>query len=228
MAFFDLFPKTLYDIDARRLSNYHTVTNIFFRMQFIRKALSEATAYYDYLVKDDETPEILAEKIYRNPEAHWIILLANDIVDPQYDWVLNTTAFQNYIIGKYGSVAEAQTQIHHYEKVIERTESLTGIKTITRFEINQDKLTETASDVPYDYYTGLPETQTYNTHDMSNGRTVEEIIYREAISAYDWEDAQNEAKRAIKIVKPEYYPQLQREFQTLTGAINQPYIRKLI
>lgn len=230
MPFFDLFPKIPYDIDGRRLTNYHTVTNVFFRLRVVRAALENIAAYYEYLIQDSDTPEILAEKIYRNPEAHWIILLANDIVDPQYDWPLNATAFEKYIIGKYGSVASAQSQIHHYEKVIERTESLTGIVSATRFQINQTRLTDDPETVPYDYYEGsgsLPETQEFNTYDMPGGRTVEETVYRNAVSAYDWEDELNNAKRAIKIIKPEYYAQIIREFTALTGNSNMPYLRKV-
>lgn len=231
MSFFSLFPKMLYDIDGRQLSNYHTVTNVFFRVGVIKKALENITAYYEYLVKDGETPEILSEKVYGTPHAHWVILLANNIVDPQYDWPLDETSFSKFIIGKYGSVAAAQTQIHHYEKVIERTETLTGITTISRFEINQTKLTDNVSDVPYDFYEGagsLPETQTFNTYDMGDTRTVTEIVYRNSVSAYDYEQELNDAKRSIKIVKAEYYPQLLRELQALTGVNNQPYLRKLV
>jgi hypothetical protein len=62
---------------------------------------------------------------------------------------------------------------------------------------------------------------------MGNGRTVSEVVYRNSVSAYDWETEQNDAKRSIKLIKPEYYQQIMREFKALTGADNLPYIRKL-
>lgn len=230
--FFDLFPKIPYDIKGKRLSEYHIVPNIFFRLAFIREALTNFSAYYPYFITDADTPEILAEKVYGHPEAHWIILMANNIVDPQFDWPLKYDAFNNYIIGKYGSVENAQTGIHHYEKVIRREESLSGIITETRFEVNQAKLTDNSLDVPYDYYQGtgsLAETAAVSTYNLENGRTVVETISRDAISYYDYESQLNDAKREIKIIKPEYYSQIMGEFYNYTDASKRmTYIRRLV
>ena len=225
-TFLDLFPKIPYGIEkALYRSNYNVVTDITFRFGFIKGILNNISAYYLYTIKDSETPEILAEYVYNDPEAYWIILYANDIYDPQYDWPLNYSNFQNYIISKYGSLAAAQTDIHHYEKVITRTESLSGIVTEQRTIVNYDKLTDNALDVPYDYYVGLPAGQSVETIDM-NGQTVTEVISRSAISNYDYEDQENEKKRIIKIVKPEYYQQIMLEFNNMTNNSIAPYLRK--
>jgi hypothetical protein len=225
--FFDKFPLLPYDIEGKRLSTYQLTTNIFFRLRIIRSVLNNISAYYEHLVSDSDTPEILADKVYGNPEAHWIILMANDIIDAQYDWPLNTTNFNKYIIKKYGSIANAKTQIHHYEKVVTREEQLTGIVTETRFVINENKLTTNTPDVPYDYYNNLPETQEVNTYNLEDDRTVVEITRRDAISCYDYEDQLNEKKRSIKIIKPEYYAQILQEFASQTKR-DVPYIRKLV
>jgi hypothetical protein len=225
--YFDKFPVLLYNIEGKRLSTYQATTNIFFRIRVIREILANISAYYEYLISDSDTPEILADKVYGNPEAHWLILMTNDIVDPQYGWPLNSTNFNNYIIKKYGSIANAQIQIHHYEKVVTREEQLTGIVTESRFTVNEDKLTNNTLDVPYDYYENLPETQEVNIYNLQNGRTVVEIIRRDAITCYDYEDDLNEKKRSIKIIKPEYYGQIVREFDELTNT-KPRYIRKLI
>lgn len=227
MLFFDKFPVLAYDIAGKKLSNYQVSTNIFFRIRILREILGNISAYYEYLISDSDTPEILADKVYGNPEAHWIILMANDIIDPQYDWPLNYKNFNNYIINKYGSIANAKTQIHHYEKVITREEQLTGIVTESRFTVNFDKLTDNTPSVPYDYYENLPETQEVNTYNLENGRTVTEIIRREAITYYDYESQLNDNKRSIKIIKPEYYGQILKEFEDLTNT-KPSYIRKLV
>lgn len=229
--FFDKFPKILYDIDGKQLSNYQTVTNIFFRVRVIREILGNISAYYEYLVKDDDTPEILADKVYNNPEAHWIILLANNIVDPQYDWPLNSTNFNNYIINKYGSIENAQTTYHHYEKVVTREESFSGTVVENRFVINQANAANSMVDstIPYDTYNSLSETQTVNTINMGEGRTVIEIVHRDRITNYDYEQQMNDNKRSIKIIKPEYYQQIVREFDNLTQIKQRTnYIRRLI
>lgn len=228
--FFDKFPRISYDIEGKRLTTYQSVTNIFFRVRVIREILGNISAYYEYLIKDDDTPEILADKVYNNPEAHWIIIMANNIVDPQYDWPLNSTNFTNYIINKYGSVANAQTTYHHYEKVITREESFSGTITETRFVINQANAAVSMADstVPYDSYNNLPETQSVNTVNMGEGKTVVEIVNRDRISNYDYEVQVNENKRSIKIIKPEYYGQIIREFDNLTQIKQRTtYLRRL-
>lgn len=230
--FFDRFPKLTYDIYGKQRSNYQITTDVFFRMGVVQNVLTNISAYYEYLIKEYDTPEILAAKVYQDPEAHWIILLANNIVDPHYDWPLNSVQFSNYIIGKYGSIETAQIGIHHYEKVISREETLSGIVTETRFTVNQanlaSSLASTTETLPYDYYNDLPETQEVNTFNVGDGRTVVQTVYRDAISYYDYEDALNEAKRNIKIIKPQYYPQIVEEFNKLTKNGNAPYIRKLV
>jgi len=227
--FFNKFPQISYDIAGKQLTSLQSVTNIFFRIQVIRSVLANINAYYVYDVEDDQTPEILADKVYNNPEAHWIILLANDIVDPQYDWPLNYKDFNNYIIGKYGSIETAQTTYHHYEKVVIREEQLSGIVTEDVFWINEDQLTVNNMTVPYDTYDNLPKTQEYEPVNFANGRTVKETEFTRRITNYDYEVDLNEKKRSIKIIKPEYYPQIVREFDNLV-QINRrtPFIRRLV
>lgn len=229
-GYFDKFPRIVYDINGNQRANYQVVTNIFFRLRIIREVLANISTYYEHVISDEHTPEILAEKIYGDPEAHWIILLANDIIDPQYGWPLKTDYFQRYIINKYGSVENAQTTYHHYEKVVTREESFSGIVTEFRFTINQanlaSELSSTLDNVPYDHYGNLPETQEVSTYNLSNGRTVVEIIDRDRISNYDYEVQLNEAKRNIKIIKPEYYRQIMDEFNRLTNT-KPSYLRKL-
>lgn len=243
--FFDLFPTIPYDIQGKQLTNYQNVTNIFFRMRVIREVLSSTSTYYEHLVRDDETPEILADKIYGDPEAHWIILMANDIIDAQYDWPLNYRNFQNYIVNKYGSVEIAKTTLHHYEKVVRREENLSGTVTETRFIINENKLANTAA--PFDYALGTGSLATEQTFRAINwgvisknvtvsnsaisgvvsDHTVIENISSEPVYCFDYEERLNEAKRSIKIIKPEYYGQIIGEFNRLTESNNVPYLRRL-
>lgn len=228
--FFDKFPVIQYDISGKQLSSFTDVTNVFFRIQVIRSVLANINAYYVYDVEDDQTPEILADKVYDNPEAHWIILLANDIVDPQYDWPLSYNEFNKYIIGKYGSVENAQTTYHHYEKVIVREDTKSGIITEDVFWVNEEGLTD--NEISYYNemsYEDLPEDGEFVTHNMQNGKTVLEKTFRRRITNYDYELDLNEKKRSIKIIKPEYYNQIIREFDNLTRIeLRTPYIRRLV
>ena len=140
--FFDLFPKRPYDINQEQYTNYVLTTDILFRLSIIKEVLENSTSYYEYVVEEGDKPEILAEKLYGNPEAHWIILLANNMIDPQYDWPLDYRSFNNYIINKYGSIANAQSTIHHYEKKITRRNTELGTETTSTYYIDYNTKTD--------------------------------------------------------------------------------------
>ena len=47
-------------------------------------------------IDDGETPEVVAEKIYGDAGAAWVVLLANSIIDPQFEWPLNYTRSEEH------------------------------------------------------------------------------------------------------------------------------------
>ena len=141
--FFDKFPLVRYTVDKQLFSEYDTVRNILFRVGIIKEVMEQnIDAYYYYTIRDSDRPETLAERVYGSPEAHWIILYANNIYDPYYDWPMETKAFEKYIIKKYGSLEWAKTNYHHYEKVIRRENPFAQVITTTRFEVNERVLTD--------------------------------------------------------------------------------------
>ena len=236
--YFDLFPRIRYDIAKAQYSSYQLTTNIFFRMGILRKALDNITAFYTYSIKDNDTPEIIAEKIYGSAEAHWIILYAKNIVDPQYDWPLKTDDFNKYIADKYRSQAGGSTltdqqvvawsqkvndptanNIHHYERVEQQLETSTNTLTTTRYIIDYDAQSDVGyiPDVPYVYYTdGTMAIEPSNGVPITiNGKTVITSNNKAFVTIYDHEEELNEAKRDIKIIKPDYYVQIMSEFQSM-------------
>ena len=77
-----------------------------------RKELLENIALYDeYDIVDGETPEIIAEKIYGDPEYHWIIMLANQKHDYISDFPLTEYALEKHIVDTYGAQRYA---VKHY------------------------------------------------------------------------------------------------------------------
>ena len=102
MSYFSNFPKLLYSTSLG-IKNFKLVPNLIAKVTFIRNILQNSDLYYKYSIKDGEKPEDIAYKFYKDPTKHWIILLANQVVDPQYDWLLSTKSLENYINKKYSS-----------------------------------------------------------------------------------------------------------------------------
>jgi len=150
--FFDFFPQIQYDVNYGKYPINVTATDIFFRIGMIKDTLQQISSYYVYEIADGETPEILADKFYDDVGAGWMIIYANNIMDPQWDWPLDYNQFNNYIIGKYGSIENAKLNIHHYEKVVTRTNSRNDIVSETRFVIDKERTIGSSLGVPYNYY----------------------------------------------------------------------------
>lgn len=224
-SYFDKLPKIQYDMDHSLLTpNFETVTNIFFRVRVIQEVLNNIDSYYVVELEDGDTPEILAEKVYGDAGAGWMILIANQIIDPQFEWPMNYTAFNDYINSKYGTVEAAKLLVHHYDMVITRELQPDNVITETRFEVNGTKLTDNNLSVPYNFYNphwgdpgALANVQSVETFNM-DGKTIIVTTHGEIIYAYEYERQLNEDRRLIKVIKKEYHSQIMDEFNELTGA----------
>lgn len=216
--YFSKFQPILYNPNFKVANtSYQLVTNIFFRARFKEIIKNENVPYYLYTVRDHDLPETLANKYYGSPEAHWIILLANDMVNPYYDWPLSESKFNSYIREKYGSLEYAKTTIHSYKKIVRTTDSSTGLQTDREFEIDfEDARTANTQTFPYDDYDSLAVDYFPNVPgNFDDGSAVTLVISRDEITIYDWEHERNESKRNIKLIRKEYYESIQKQLATL-------------
>ena len=65
----------------RLVSDFKVVTNLLRRVALRQKVSADVLVFDYYDVKDGETPEIIAHKLYGDSELHWVILLINNITD---------------------------------------------------------------------------------------------------------------------------------------------------
>ena len=107
--YFANFPVIPYDSVGN--GDFKLVTNLLKRVAVRSKIKTNVLIFDTYDVKEGETPEILADKLYDDPELHWVILLVNDITDRYHQWPQNQNQFLTYINDKYSNVDAT----HHYE-----------------------------------------------------------------------------------------------------------------
>ena len=97
--YFENFPIIPYD--ATGTSEYKAVTNILRRVGIRAKVKANTMLYDTYDVKNGETPESIAFKLYDDIELHWVILLINNITDRFHDWPMSESQFLQFVNDKY-------------------------------------------------------------------------------------------------------------------------------
>jgi hypothetical protein len=164
--YFNFFPKTLYSSN-NQVSSLDTITNITARFSFERTLKENSSVFYSYDIQESDTPEIIARKFYENSERHWIVLLFNDIIDPQFDWPMDGRTLNEFINLKYSATEYANTantsvsglswaksinNVHSYFKVI--TETTYEKTSIQKIEVDantyaNDTLMQTGTNQTY-------------------------------------------------------------------------------
>ena len=103
MAYFENLPRVLYS-NNKEGTNPKIIPNILAKAAFVQSVIDNESQFFKYEIKGGETPEQIAYRVYGDAEKHWIILLANRLVDPQFDWALGPYEFEKYIKQKYASL----------------------------------------------------------------------------------------------------------------------------
>ena len=118
--YFDNFPTIPYDSQLNGESK--DVKNLLRRVGVRAKVKSNASLFDTYDIKNGETPESIAFKLYGDAELHWVIMLLNDVTDRYHDWPMSEAQFLQFINEKYDNV----DAVHHYE--ISQSSGDTSIK----------------------------------------------------------------------------------------------------
>ena len=182
--YFSNFPKILYDIDGTNSTapEFSTAINLLIRNKLREVVKGDISIYYPYVIPEEvRRPDVLSQNVYGDVSFTWTIFLVNNILDPLWQWPMDTRVFESYLTRKYGSVGAAKTTVHHYEYTWHERVEATG----TSDPIPAQKL-----EVDYDTYLGVNED------------------FREVIYNFEYEETKNEANREISLIQPFYISQV--------------------
>jgi hypothetical protein len=196
MKYFNTLPKII-------TSDYNDsviiLTNLLARANIIPEALKSPLLYYTYDIQEGDTPEIVAHKYYGDSYRYWIVLFANQMIDPQWDWPLSGSNFNRYITDKYTAFNPNST-VHHYEKIVEQTDVSTNTITKNMIVISQTSYNSLVSGTStYTLPTGVVSVTT-------TGR---------AVDYYTYELELNESKRSIQLLNRNYVNEFESELKRL-------------
>ena len=73
--------------DGQFISNYTQVKNFFKRGKLREDIFQDLTVFEKYSVKGDDRPDNVAFEIYGDANLDWVVLLSNNIVNIQNEWL---------------------------------------------------------------------------------------------------------------------------------------------
>ena len=107
--YFENFPIIPYDSVGN--GDYKLVTNLLKRVALRAKVRTNTLLFDTYNVLEGQTPEMIADKLYGDPNLHWIVMYVNNITDRYHQWPLTTPQFLAFLNDKYSN----PDGLHHYE-----------------------------------------------------------------------------------------------------------------
>lgn len=207
-GYFSKFPKIYFTLNDGQ--SVDRITNIMAKFSLNDSIKDNTAVYYEYDITESDTPEIVANKMYGSPERHWVVLMMNNIVDPQYDWPMTTITLNNFIDAKYSNtqyansntsgagLSYAESNVHSYYKVITTTIP-NGSKIVNEYQVDAN--------------TYANVTVSTSTVTLADNNVITIATSKDSKTYYEYEVEQNESKRKIKLLKPEFVPTLEDEIR---------------
>ena len=202
--YFNFFPKTLYSL-SNKSTSADSITNIIARFGFESTLKENSNIYYPYDIQDGDTPETIANKYYGSPERHWVVLLFNDIIDPQYDWPLDQRTIIKYINDKYTANGSANVT-SQTGLAWSQSNTKSYYKVVTRVTNNATKNT-IKEKIELDANTYANVVISNSTKTLQSGTVIVETVSKETETYYDYEVNLNESKRRIRLLRSEIVSQ---------------------
>ena len=236
--YFENFPLLRYSLDEGK--SQFIIADIFRRVIARSESLTGTAGYDFYQLRDGDTPEIVAHKVYGDPNLHWVILIANEVIDPRFEWLLPQAALETYVKDKYG--AANQYSAHHYENSFGDTvyyKPFTGLVDIgatgagssisvvgtgtkftteiltTGFAVRFGTTTTAYTVVAVNSDTSITVSGAAVTADVNQKIMLDNYSYSSTVTTItnqEYEEAINESRRAIRLIKPQYVPSFVKNF----------------
>lgn len=211
--YFNNFPTTYYTLSDTN-SDLDVVTDVTKRIAFEQEFKKNSAAYIKYFVDDGDTPEIVAYKYYGDVEKHWIVLMMNDIIDPQYDWPLKESNVIKMMESKYSANASVgQTGIEWAKNNVQAYYKLETKTVVSTGQYYEDKV-----QVDANTYANISVSNI--TYTLAEGKQLNISTTKETKNYYDYEIDLNDSKRNVILLRGEFVPLAVRDLKTVFDMSN--------
>jgi hypothetical protein len=209
MKYFETLPNFI-SVDGN--GNYVVSKNILTKVYLPTSVLNNPLMFYKYDIQDQDTPESIANLYYGDPYRFWLVLLPNQILDPQWNWPMSQKVFASYLNDKYSTLAAANNQsvmaytqstVKNYIKQVQVTDNLSQNTTTTLYTIDAN---------------AYANVQTSTITAGANAYTMTQVTTKYPQYILDYETQQNESRRSIYLINSSYVTSIESQFQSLMKA----------
>lgn len=202
--YFSKFPTITY---AER-----SVYDITRRNNFIRDTLGNPLLFLPYTIKEGEKPEDIANLYYGSVDYTWLVLMANNMLDPYHDWPMSQEVFYNYLIDKYSELSKKKgIEVVHW-----CMSELNLDNVVYYYREENGKLVKISKQTLVYNYLLTERGDILTTEDDENLIVdVQPPAGYQAYRIFDYENDLNENKREILLVDRQYASKIDTEFRKL-------------
>ena len=143
MAYFEYFPTIGYDVRGEKNNRrVQSITNVLVRVRKKLNVLNSAF-FEQYFINDGDRADTIAHQVYGDSELHWVVMYANYMTNPYYDWPMTYFDLQKFVAKKYADI----NGVHHYKDAdgYEVDSTASGATAVTNFvheeTLNDEKRT---------------------------------------------------------------------------------------
>ena len=218
MFYFNSFPNTT---TTDYNGNEVVLKNILLRVDVIPTLLNDVNLFYNYNIKDGDTPDVVSNKYYGDSYRYWMVAYSNQLIDTQANWPMGPNLFNEYIVDKYTSATANALNIP--ANTVTSTQVLAytqgTIQTYIKNVTTTDSISSTSNTIFYNIdanaYANVVSGTT--TRSFPGGATVTQTISAYPQYIYDYEIDLNESKRKINLFNAEYAGALEKQLSSLLG-----------
>lgn len=192
--YFQHFPYILY--------NDEVVTDITRRSSVLKKLEGNPYLFLPYTIKEGDTIETIADDYYGDPGLSWLIVMANNIIDPIADFFKDYQTFNEFVIQKYSKDAEKSLdralkkyEILEWTQDTTRTDNIIYYRSIYNKDVLLSKETFLNNDTTKNFYTDF-----------------------QPLRFFQYETEENDKLRTIQLISSQYTGQVIQEMRTILNA----------
>ena len=179
MSYFRELPNIFYQSqskDRNSSNDYVLVKNLFRRTKLRDDLQNVVTLFNKYQIAPGERPDTIADYLYGDPGLDWVVMMTANIINVRDQWPLSDIELYNYAENKYGTKLN---DVRFYETTEVKDSS-------NRLILPKGKI------VDQDFKIPNPSIPTADLNPVVS------------VSNYVYEVRENDKKRQIFVLKPEY------------------------